>query len=34
MKVSGQQHAQTALSPQERAPSIHWIEGWVDPRTT
>jgi hypothetical protein len=32
MEVSGQLHAPAALSPKERAPSTHWIGGWVGPR--
>jgi hypothetical protein len=28
-EVSGQCHAPAALSPQERAPSTHWVGGWV-----
>jgi hypothetical protein len=32
-KVSGQLHAPAALAPRERAPGIHWIKGWVCPRT-
>jgi hypothetical protein len=31
--MSGQLHAPAALPPGERAQDIHWIEGWVDPRT-
>jgi hypothetical protein len=33
MEVSGQLHAQAALCPGKRAPSTHWIGGWVGPRT-
>jgi hypothetical protein len=32
MEASGQFHAPAALSPRERAPGTHWIEGWVGPR--
>jgi len=31
MDVSGQLHALAALPPGERAPSTHWIGGWVGP---
>jgi hypothetical protein len=31
MEVSGQLHARDALAPGERAPSIHWVRGWVGP---
>jgi hypothetical protein len=34
MKMSGQFHALDALLPQERAPSSHWIGGWVGPRAS
>jgi hypothetical protein len=30
--VSGQLQAPAALPPGEKAPSTHWVEGWVDPR--
>jgi hypothetical protein len=30
--VSGQLDAPAALLPRERAPSTHWIGGWVSPR--
>jgi hypothetical protein len=30
--MSGQLHASAAFTPVERAPCIHWIGGWVDPR--
>jgi hypothetical protein len=29
--MSGQLHAPVALSPGERAPSTHWIGGWLGP---
>jgi hypothetical protein len=32
MEVSGQLHAPVALPLGERAPGIHWIGGWVNPR--
>jgi hypothetical protein len=32
MEVSDQLYAPAALPPRERAPGIHWIEGWVGPR--
>jgi hypothetical protein len=34
MEVSGQLHAPAAgrLTPSERAPSTHWVGGWVGPR--
>jgi len=32
MEVNGQLHALATLTPKERAPSIHWIGSWVDPR--
>jgi hypothetical protein len=31
MEVSGQLHSPAAYT-RERAPAIHWIEGWVRPR--
>jgi len=34
MEVSGQLHAPAALHAGGRAPGIHWIGGWVGPRTT
>jgi hypothetical protein len=33
MEVSGQLHAAAALPPGERTPGIHWIGGWVGPRS-
>jgi hypothetical protein len=33
MEVSGQLHAPGRFTPRERAPGIHWIGGWVGPRT-
>jgi hypothetical protein len=32
--MSGQLHVTAALSPRERAPGIHWTEGWVGPRAS
>jgi hypothetical protein len=32
MGVSGQFHYPGHFTPKERAPSTHWIGGWVDPR--
>jgi hypothetical protein len=32
MEVSDQLHAQAALHHRERAPGIHWVGGWVNPR--
>jgi hypothetical protein len=32
MEVSDQLHAPAALPRRERAPSTHWIGGWVGPR--
>jgi hypothetical protein len=29
MEVSGQLHVPAALPPRERAPSTHWIGGWM-----
>jgi hypothetical protein len=34
MEVSGQLHTPATLPPGERAPSTHWIGGWVDPRAS
>jgi hypothetical protein len=31
--VSGQLHTPAVLTPEERAPGIHWIGSWVGPRT-
>jgi len=31
MEMNGQFHALATLCPQERAPSTHWIGGWVGP---
>jgi hypothetical protein len=33
MEVGGQLHAPATLPPRKRAPSTHWIGGWVGPRT-
>jgi hypothetical protein len=33
LEESDQVHAPAALTPDERAPSTHWIGGWVGPRT-
>jgi hypothetical protein len=32
MEVSGQLHTLAALTPRERVPDTHWIEGWMSPR--
>jgi len=32
MEVSGQFRSSVALLPVEKAPSPHWIGGWVGPR--
>jgi hypothetical protein len=32
MEVNGQPDVPAALPNRERAPNIHWIGGWVDPR--
>jgi hypothetical protein len=32
MEVSDQLHPLAAFIPRERAPSTHWIGGWVGPR--
>jgi hypothetical protein len=31
MMVNGQLHASSCFTPKERAISIHWIKGWLDP---
>jgi hypothetical protein len=33
MKMNGQLHDPVAFTPRERASGIHWIGGWVGPRT-
>jgi hypothetical protein len=30
--MSGQLHAQAALTPGKELPGTHWIGGWMDPR--
>jgi hypothetical protein len=34
MEVNGHRYDPTALLPEERAPVIHWIRGWVGHRAS